>query len=468
MFRRARQSLPKSLNIALISRRLPTAGTATGPGFLRLIARGLALRGHRVTIITSDLGPGGATSLSDGVRIVPITAGRSPRARVALSPSQLRNLSRSARSARYQELVRARFLELHRESPFHVVHSLDASALKLGPLKRDLGFALAYDVQATQMADLFALVGMGQESLGSILGTSFNVGLRFLSTYFGGDRELLAHADGIFVASPRERLTLERYYMYPDAKIHTVPYGIDIAATSGSDSSEPANSSAEASAPTPAWARTDESHHVVVTVSDMSEVGEMRNLLYAFEQVAIRKPNARLIVIGDGPRFKQIEHLTLQLALGSKVIFAGDLEASDVVRCIQRADVFVNLSARTSGFEPSLLEAMARRKLVIGSEVSSISAMIEHGIEGFLVRPADILEITDLMLAVFEGRVDTHGVGEAARAKVSSLFDPEKMVADTLRAYIAVLQATGRYGARFAAPAAPAGAPPSGASHATT
>jgi hypothetical protein len=218
----------------------------------------------------------------------------------------------------------------------------------------------------------------------------------------------------------------------------------------------------------PAWARTDESHHVVVTVSDMSEVGEMRNLLYAFEQVAIRKPNARLIVIGDGPRFKQIEHLTLQLALGSKVIFAGDLEARDVVRCIQRADVFVNLSARTSGFEPSLLEAMARRKLVIGSEVSSISAMIEHGIEGFLVRPADILEITDLMLAVFEERVDTQGVGEAARSKVSSLFDPEKMVADTLRAYIAVLQATGRYGARFAAPAAPAGAPPSGASHATT
>ncbi len=102
-------------------------------------------------------------------------------------------------------------------------------------MKEEMGFAMAYDVQATSMTDLFAIMGMGQETLGSILNTSFNVGVRFLSTYFGHDRRLLSTADGVFVASPRERLALERYYLYPDAKIHTVPYGIEVNATRPSE-----------------------------------------------------------------------------------------------------------------------------------------------------------------------------------------------------------------------------------------
>jgi glycosyltransferase involved in cell wall biosynthesis len=121
------------------------------------------------------------------------------------------------------------------------------------------------------------------------------------------------------------------------------------------------------------------------------------------------------------------------------------LSHADQVHAISRADIFVNLSARTSGFEPSLLEAMAQKKVVIGSEMSPISAMIEHGLEGFLVRPADVSEIRDLLLAVFEKRVPTEQIGEAASAKINALFDPEKMVVETLRAYRSIIAATGRY-----------------------
>ncbi|MDX9732233.1 MAG: glycosyltransferase, partial [Bdellovibrionales bacterium] len=127
------------------------------------------------------------------------------------------------------------------------------------------------------------------------------------------------------------------------------------------------------------------------------------------------------------------------------VIFTGDLSHEDQVRAIMRADVFVNLSARTSGFEPSLLEAMAHGKVVIGSEMSPMAAMIEHGLEGFLVRPAYVGEITELLLAVFEQQLPTEQIGEAARAKITALFDAEKMVVETLKAYRSILEATGRY-----------------------
>lgn len=427
-----RKPIPDQLNIALISQYAPisqtraSGGRSSGPSFLRLIARGLAFRGHSVTIITGE-NLGGATSIreADGVRIV------------SIAPSRVSRLRSQAHQPRFQDLVRSKFLELHREKPFHLVHALDGSAVRVGTMKREWDFAMAYDVQATHLSDLFAIMGMGQETLGSILGTGLSVGLKFLSTYFGRDRKLLSTADGVFAASPRERISLERYYLYPDAKIHNVPYGIEIGAFKAGD--EPLDQDQ------PAWLKLPQSTHVAVTVSDMFEIGEMQNLLRAFERVTIRKPNSRLIVIGDGPRFKEIEFEALMLALGSKVIFTGALSHEDEARAISRADVFVNLSARTSGFEPSLLEAMAQKKVVIGSEMSPIAAMLEHGLEGFLVRPADVGEITDLLLAVFEQRLPIQQIGEAARAKIAALFDPEKMVVETLKAYRAILEATGRY-----------------------
>ncbi|MBL7689362.1 MAG: glycosyltransferase family 4 protein [Bdellovibrionaceae bacterium] len=434
-----REPLPSQLNIALISQYAPltqtrTSGRLAGPSFLRLIARGLAFRGHNVTIITGEsvAGPGGTTLEADGVRIVSLASPRSARHRAL----------RASHQPRFQDLVRRRFLELHKETPFHLVHALDGSAVRVGQMKKAVGvasFAMAYDVQATSMADLFAIMGMGQETLGSILNTGLNVGVRFLSTYFGHDRRLLATADGVFVASPRERIALERYYLYPDAKVHTVPYGIEVNAARPSEAAEDAE---KQNAP---WNTLSESCKIAVTVSDMNDVGEMLSLLHAFEKVAIKKPNARLLIIGDGPRFKEIEFESLNLALGSKVIFTGALNHDEQVKVISKAHVFVNLSARTSGFEPSLLEAMAQKKVVIGSEMSPMAAMIEHGLEGFLVRPADVTEITELLLAVFEERLPTDQIGDAARAKIASLFDPEKMVVETLKAYRSILQATGRY-----------------------
>lgn len=451
MFRQ-RIEIPHQLNIALISRFAPltqdrSAGHLAGPSFLRLIARGLAFRGHNVTLLTGESrSPNPLNNANDdqvldpdGVRIVKISSQRSERHRALKLTTR----------PRFDDLVRRKFIELHRAQPFQIVHALDDSAMRIGELKRRLDFALAYDVQATHLSDLFTIMGLGQESLSSIVNTGLQVGFRFMQTFLGHDRRLLRNADGVFVASPRERLSLERYYLYPDSKIHSVPYGIEVGAFHESwDDSTPTpvvGLQHRLESNFPEWLQLPDFCRVVVTVSDMNEVGELKSLISAFEKVVILKPNARLVIIGDGPCFKEIEYEVLSRALGSKVIFTGGLKHEDQVRAIAKGNVFVNLSARSSGFEPSLLEAMAQKKVVIGSEMSPISAMIENGVEGFLVRPADIEEITGLLLAVIEDRLHLEEMGSAARAKIASLFDPEKMVVETLRAYRSILIATGKF-----------------------
>jgi len=413
----ARKSLPEKLNICLVAGKFPILGRAADKGFLWPIARGLAAKGHDVTVL-SWKNPDHRTEIhKEGVNAFFVGEGS------------------NAGLNRFPEFAERKFAELHAQKPFHLVHSVDAGGLNIGLNRKMYSIAVAYDVEATQMSQLYSILGMSQETLGSLMSTAINVAYKFLTTYFSTDRKLLKTADAVFVTSPQQLLTLERYYLYPESKVHIVPYGIEIGDLSPRERSEELRSNLGL----PANAQ------IVVTVSDMTELGEMKNLFRAFEKVAVKKPNARLIVVGYGPLFKQIEFEMLNLALGSRVTFTGAVPNPQLPDYISLADIFVNLSSRTSGFEPSLLEAMAQKKIIIGSEVSPISTIVEAGRDGFLIRPADISSLSNLILRIFNSEIEVVPIKERAREKVTQLFDNERMVQITLAAYYRALQRSGYY-----------------------
>lgn len=410
--------IPESLNICLVGSRFQILSRRSDHGFLWPIARGLARRGHQVTVLSTTSPIGKAEVVREGVRTFYLEEG-------------LRHQGQSY----FEELALRKFTQLHAEKPFHILHGLDHSAYRIARLKHQFKIAVAYDVEATQMSQLFSILGMGQETVASLLTTALAVTYKFLTTYFGGDRQLLETADGVFVTNPQQRVLLERYYLYPDFHTYTVPYGIEIGDLSPKEKSAELRKTLS----------IPENAHVAVTISDMTELAEIKNILLAFERVAIKKPNAYLLIVGNGPLFKRIEFEILNLALGNRVLMTGALKSTDILDYVLLADVFVNLSARTTGFEPSMIEAMAQKKVIIGSEVSPIGQIIEDGVDGFLLRPADIESLAHLMIEIFSGALATQEIGEKARQKVVDLFDTQKMIVSILDAYQKILRKTGYY-----------------------
>jgi glycosyltransferase involved in cell wall biosynthesis len=414
----AKKPLPEKLNICILAFKFPILGLATDHGFLWPVARGLVKRGHNVTVLSWKNPQGEKEILQDGVKAYFLGESSYPVA-----------------TTDFPEMALKKFERLHRESPFHILHSIDASGYEIARQKKNFRLAVAYDVEATQLSQIFSILGYAQESLGSLLSTGINVSYKFLTTYFGRDRKLLKTADGVFVTSPQQRLALERYYLHPDRKTYIVPYGIEIGDLSPREKSEelrkklgiPANG------------------HVVVTVTDMVEFGELQTLLRAFEKLAIKKPASRLIIVGNGPLKNEIEYEMLMLALGSKVIFTGPVSSASLSDYIALADIFVNLSARTSGFEASVLEAMAQKKLIIGSEVSPLATVVEAGKDGFLLRPADTGALAQLLIRICSEELPIAEIGDRARNKVMNLFDMNKMLNLTLEAYFKTLLNTGLY-----------------------
>ena len=390
-----------------MANKFPLLGRAATHGFLWPIARGLAQ--HHEVIVLAHKNPQGKYKIEQDEISAFYLGHRYP-------------------VENFQTVVDQKFSELHSENPFDVVHSIDNSGFLIGLKKKEYKVAVTYNVEAIRLAQILAIMGRAKESVRSVVRAAAQVGYTFLRTY-PGDRRLLRTADGVFVTSPKEKLALERHYLYPEIKLFAIPYGVEVGDFSPREKPEEIRKKIGI----PGQAQ------IVVTVTDMEEIDEIKSLFHAFEKVAIKKRSVRLIIVGEGPHFKRIEREMLDLALGSRVIFVSPNQV-DLLDYIALADVVVNLSSRVPGVDHTMVEAMAQKKVIIGSEVSPIAGMVEHGIDGFFIHPADISGLSTLLLGLFTGRLPAQQIGEQARQKAMSLFDTQTMVEQTVAAYRKTLQ----------------------------
>ncbi len=403
----------EKLRICLIGQKIQVQSRSSDTGLLWPLARGLSKKGHEVTILSSTTPLKKSEIYRDGVRAYYLFEGGS-----------------HYKTQRFVDAVHKKFTSLHLDKPFDIVHCLDDGGYKIGRHKNNFKTCVAYDVQATTMSDLFSTLAENDGSLQSQFKTSIKLGYRFIHNFFAKDRSLLDTADGIFVTTPQQRTILERYFLYPDYHTYTVPYGINLGDLAPRQ--ESANFKLKMQIP--------EEAQIILAVSDFSNALELRPLLKAFEKIIMKNSNVYLFLVGDGPRWKDVEYDMLKLVLGSRVIMTGSMTAEDLLECIAASSIYVDLSSRSTGLEPSLIEAMAQKKIVIGSELSPIAEIIEDGLDGYLVRPADDLNIAQLLEKVLNEQDAFALIGEAARDKVLKFFNREKMIDALLAAYFQIIE----------------------------
>ena len=409
-----KEPFPECLHICITAYLFPIVSRASKHGFWWPIVRELVRLGHKVTVITGPhpMAKEGPELLRDHVRVFFI--------------DKEEKRGKKVDKKLFVKMVYQKFLKLHEKEPFHLVHSIDNSAYLIGKQRRKLKVAMAYDVEATHMSEIFSILAMTRETSLSLLLTYIAIIYKFMSTYYSKDRPLLSSANGMFVTSPQQSVALERYYVYPSHHIYTVPYGMEMGELSIKEEDKFA-----------LWKQLQlhDKSEVIVTITDMMDFREIRNLLYAFEELAIKKPRARLIIVGEGPLWSKVEYQVLQLALGNRVILTGTVKNVDLAKYISLANVFVEMSSRSSGFGSALISAMAQAKVIISSELSPIANIVQHGKDGFLLRPADYTSLGALLFKIFSQRVDVETIGKKAKEKIMNLFDTKKMVNLTLSAY---------------------------------
>jgi glycosyltransferase involved in cell wall biosynthesis len=110
-------------------------------------------------------------------------------------------------------------------------------------------------------------------------------------------------------------------------------------------------------------------------------------LLRVFARVVAERPDARLLLVGEGPGEGDLREMAEELGVGDRVVFCGAVPHSQVPHYAAAADLFVFSSVtETQGLV--LIEAMAAGTPVVAVEAPGAIDILDEG-GGLLVSPRE-------------------------------------------------------------------------------
>jgi glycosyltransferase involved in cell wall biosynthesis len=167
----------------------------------------------------------------------------------------------------------------------------------------------------------------------------------------------------------------------------------------------------------------------------MGRIEKMKRLdllLHAFVPVLARRPQARLMIIGEGKSKTELDAIAERLGISHAVIWTGFRQ--DIARLLAAMDVYVQPSAN-EGLSLSILEAMAAGKPVIATDVGGAHEVITDQQTGILVRSGSTSAIGTAILELLDHPQKRSVLAQAGRNHVEQQFGVQQMVDAYMRVY---------------------------------
>ncbi len=108
-------------------------------------------------------------------------------------------------------------------------------------------------------------------------------------------------------------------------------------------------------------------------------------LIDAFEIVVLQKPEARLLIVGDGSILDDLKKRAADKKLADKVIFAGKQDHDEVFNFISLMDICVMAKSNWYGSPIKIFEYGAMGKPVIAPDTIPVQDVMENKVHGLLV-----------------------------------------------------------------------------------
>lgn len=146
-------------------------------------------------------------------------------------------------------------------------------------------------------------------------------------------------------------------------------------------------------------------------------------LIDAFALLFSEIPEARLILVGEGPETPALQRQLANhgSAVYDAVRFVGAVDPADVPKWLRRMDVAVACPPQIERyyFSPlKVFEYMAAGLPVVASRVGQIPCIIEHDVHGLLCEPGNVSEILQSLRRIARNSELRRRLGAAGRQRV--------------------------------------------------
>jgi sugar transferase (PEP-CTERM/EpsH1 system associated) len=179
-------------------------------------------------------------------------------------------------------------------------------------------------------------------------------------------------------------------------------------------------------------------HLVLLQVARLDYLKDHATAVRTLQNVLGERPQARLILVGDGPERGRIEEEIRQRSLTGQVLFLG--QRGDVARLLQAADVFL-LTSISEGIPLTVIEAMSAGLPVVATRVGGVGEIVQEGTTGLLAASGDDRALADHVLRVAADPALRRDMGQRGRERAHALFSEQQMHAGYVQLYQEMLHA---------------------------
>jgi len=195
----------------------------------------------------------------------------------------------------------------------------------------------------------------------------------------------------------------------------------------------------------------DSDDKVILCVARIDPLKGQDRLIKALPNIIKTVSNVKCVFVGDGSMTKEVlkasdkrmhdqnlKQLVSDLKLHEVVIFTGSISRSELMQAYEACDVVV-LPSIMEGFGLTVAEGMAFGKPVVGSATGGIMMQIWPGVNGYLVEPGNIEQLSEAISTVLSKDSLRRYLGAKAKEIYERHYGLERGVRDNLELYERVL-----------------------------
>jgi glycosyltransferase involved in cell wall biosynthesis len=172
--------------------------------------------------------------------------------------------------------------------------------------------------------------------------------------------------------------------------------------------------------------------HNAVFIGRLVFYKNIQTVIRAFRKVIAVIPDAKLIIIGEGP-FKEELHKEAA-TIEENVVFTQRVAHEDKVKRIAESS-FMVFPSLIEGFGIAIIEGFACKKTVLVSDIRPMSDIVKDNHSGFLIPPFDEEEWANKMIYLFKNIEQQKRMGENAYQEFRSKYEIHSIVAAYERLY---------------------------------
>jgi glycosyltransferase involved in cell wall biosynthesis len=152
---------------------------------------------------------------------------------------------------------------------------------------------------------------------------------------------------------------------------------------------------------------------------------------------ALRRLNATLVIVGDGPLSKQLRRAAKQFGLRDSIFLAGALSRDDLKVYLHAARVYAFPSVSAAeAFGISQIEAMAVGLPIVNTDLpTGVPHVARNGLEALTVPPNDAAALASAIEQLLDDQQLARRLGAAGRARALAKYKLDRFVMQTEKFY---------------------------------